>query len=109
MRSCRNVKQAVSLSHTVMISIPIRPIPIRILFLLTVMAGLGVLVWFIARTAIGDSVMIFIERAPNVAIEEKIEWADTAAKYSPRDPLVHWRRGGVYLPAADEERQESRL
>src|SRR5262247_3272051 len=92
-----------------MISIPLRPIPIRILFLLLISAAIGVLVWFVARTAIGGSVMTFVERAPNLAVEAQIEGADMAVKFAPRDPLIHWQRGGVYLHASDIELQESRL
>jgi len=92
-----------------MISIPLRPIPIRILFLLALAAGLGWLGWQIVRTAIGDGVMTYVQRAPNLAVASQIEGADMARAYSPNDPLIHWQRGGVYLNAASEEQEESRL
>jgi Flp pilus assembly protein TadD len=92
-----------------MITIPLRPIPIRIIFLLALITGLTPLIWFVIRTAIGDSVMTFVERKPDLSLEARVEGADLALKYSPRDPLVRWRRGGVYLKAANEELDESRV
>jgi tetratricopeptide (TPR) repeat protein len=92
-----------------MISIPLGPIPVRLLLLLLLAGGLGVLGWSVARTAIGESVMTFVQRAPNLSAEARIEGADMAARYSPGDPLIHWQRGGVYLNAANEELEEARL
>lgn len=92
-----------------MITIPLRPIPVRVIFLLALIAGLAPLGWLVVRTAIGDSVMTFVERKPDLSLEAQIEGADLALKYSPRDPLVRWRRGGVYLKAANEELDESRV
>ncbi|MGE0132683.1 MAG: tetratricopeptide repeat protein [Blastocatellales bacterium] len=92
-----------------MITIPLRPIPIRIIFLLALAAGFAPLGWVVVRSAIGDSVMVFVERKPDLSLEAQIEGAETALKYSPRDPLVRWRRGGVYLKAANEEMDESRV
>jgi hypothetical protein len=90
-----------------MFTIPLRPWPVRVIFLLALVAGLALLGWFIARAAIGDSVMTFVQRNPDLSVEAQIEGADMAVKYSPRDPLIHWRRGGVYLNAANEEMTES--
>lgn len=59
--------------------------------------------------AIGDSVMTFVQRNPNLSVAARIEGADTAAGYAARDPLMHLGRGGVYLAAADEEQNELRL
>lgn len=92
-----------------MITIPLRPIPVRIIFLLALAAGFAPLGWMVIRTAIGDSVMMFVERKPDLSLEARIEGADLALKYSPNDPLIRWRRGGVYLNAANEEMEESRL
>ncbi|MFN0088083.1 MAG: tetratricopeptide repeat protein [Blastocatellia bacterium] len=92
-----------------MISIPLGPIPIRLLLLLLLAGGLGMLGWSVVRTAIGESVMTFVQRAPNLSAEDRIEGADMAARYSPGDPLIHWRRGGVYMSAAAEEQAEARL
>lgn len=92
-----------------MITIPLRPILVRIIFLLALIAGFAPLGWFVVRTAIGDSVMTFVERKPDLSVEAQIEGADLALKYSSRDPLVRWRRGGVYLKAANEELDESRV
>ena len=92
-----------------MISIPIRFLPIRILFLLALVAVLAVLGSLIVRGGIGDSVMTYVQRAPNLPVETQVEGADLALRYAPRDPSIRWRRGGVYLNAANEEQQESRL
>jgi len=92
-----------------MTTIPLRPIPVRIIFLLALAAGFSALGWVVIRSALSDSVMTFIERSPALSLEAKIEGADMALKYSPRDPLLRWRRGGVYLNAASEEMEESRL
>ncbi|MCI0524578.1 MAG: tetratricopeptide repeat protein, partial [Acidobacteria bacterium] len=92
-----------------MLTISLRPWPVRILFLLALIAAVGALGWMIARPAIGDSVMVSIERSPSLSLQSRIEWADVALKLAPRDPLVHWRRGGLYLQAANEEMVESHL
>ncbi len=92
-----------------MLTVPLRPLPVRIIFLLALAAGLSPLGWMIVRSAIGDSVMTFVQNSPNLSLEAQLEGADLALRYSPRDPLTHWRRGGVYLKAANEELMESRL
>ncbi len=92
-----------------MITIPLRPIPVRIIFLLALIAGLTPLGWVVVRTAIADSVMTYVRLDPKLSVEAQIEGADMALKYSPNNPLVRWRRGGVYLKAANEEIEESRL
>lgn len=92
-----------------MISIPLRSIFLRIPFFLALAAGLGWLGWRIVRTAIGDSVMTYVQRAPNLSLASQIEGADMAGRFSPDDPLIHWQRGGVYLSAAAEEQEAARL
>jgi hypothetical protein len=92
-----------------MIEISIRPVLVRIIFLLALIAAVGALGWMIARPAIGDGVMASIERSPHRSLQSRIKWADVALKLAPRDPLVHWRRGGLYLQAANEEMAEWRL
>jgi tetratricopeptide (TPR) repeat protein len=92
-----------------MISIPLRPLPIRILFFLLLAAGLGWLGWRVIRTAIGDSVMSYVQRAPNLAVASQLEGADLAGRFSPDDPVIRWQRGGVYLNAAAEEQEAARL
>jgi tetratricopeptide (TPR) repeat protein len=82
---------------------------VRIVFLLILVAGFGALGWVVVRTAIGDSVMTFVQRSSSLSPEARIEGADMAAKYSPRDPLIHWQRGGVYFEAASEDFAERRL
>jgi len=90
-------------------TISFRPIPLRVLFLLAAAAGLGALSWVVVRTAVGDSVMTFVERSPTLAAEARLEGADAAVNYAHRDPLMHLGRGGVYLAAANEEQSEERL
>jgi hypothetical protein len=97
------------LIETPMISISIRPLPIRIFFRAVLLTGLGLLAWPIIRAAIGDSVMTYVQRSPNLAVDSQIAGADMAARYSPHDPTVRWRRGGVYLNAANENLEEARI
>ncbi len=92
-----------------MLTIPLRPIIVRLILFLFLAAGFGLLGWFIVRAAIGDSIMTFVQRRQNLAPEAQIEGADLAVKYSPRDPLIHWQRGGVYFNAANEDLMEQRL
>ncbi|MEP7337310.1 MAG: hypothetical protein ABI977_06155 [Acidobacteriota bacterium] len=90
-------------------TISLRPFPLRILFLLATVAGLGALSWLVVRTAIGDSVMTFVERNPNLSSQARLEGADAAVSSAGRDPLMHLGRGGVYLAAANEEQNEAQL
>lgn len=92
-----------------MTTIPLRPLPIRILFLLLVVAGLGMLSWIAAWAAVGDSVLTFVERNPNLSQEARLTGVDTAASYGARDPLAHLGRGNVYLAAANSEQSEEKL
>lgn len=92
-----------------MITIPLRSAPLRIILLLLVAGALGWLVWFIARAAIGASLMTFVQRNANLAVEARLAGADSAVQYAGRDPLLRWQRGGVYLNAADEDLLEERL
>jgi tetratricopeptide (TPR) repeat protein len=92
-----------------MITISFRPIFLRIIFLLSLASGLGLLGWIVVHTAIGDSIMTYVRRNPALSLEGRLEGIDLAVKYSPRDPLVHWSRGGVYFSAANEELKEERL
>lgn len=91
-----------------MITISLRPLPLRLIFLLAAIAGFGILSWFVVRAAIGDSVMTFVERNPNLSSAAQIEGADAAASYDPRNPLIHLGRGEVYLAAATEDQSEAR-
>ncbi|MEO6723842.1 MAG: hypothetical protein ABIU20_09925 [Blastocatellia bacterium] len=87
----------------------LRPLPLRIIFPLAVIAGLGMVAWLVVRLTIGDSVMTYVERNPNLSPQARLEGADTAAGYAGRDPRMHLGRGGVYLTAANEEQSEARL
>jgi len=90
-----------------MITIPLGPLPVRVIFLVSLLAGLSVLGWVTVRSAVSDLLMTFVVPSPKLSLEDQIEWADMALKYSPRDPLIRWRRGGVYLKASNEKMEES--
>ncbi len=92
-----------------MLIVPLRSWPVRLVFLLLLIAGFTLLGWVVVRSTIGDGYMTYAQRNPNLSIEDQLKGADIALAYSPRDPLIHWRRGGVYLNAANEEVTESRL
>jgi tetratricopeptide (TPR) repeat protein len=92
-----------------MTTIPLRSAPLRIILLLIVAGALGWLVWFILSAAIADSLMTFVQRNPNLAVEARLAGADSAVQYAARDPLLRWQRGGVYLNAANEDSLEERL
>jgi tetratricopeptide (TPR) repeat protein len=92
-----------------MVTILLRPVIVRLSFLLFLAAGFGLLGWFIARAAIGDSYMTYVERSAVLSPEGRIEGADLALKFSPHDPLIYWQRGGVYFNASDEDLMDERL
>lgn len=92
-----------------MTTIPLRPIAIRILLLILIVAGLVAISWPIIRAAIGDSVMTFVQRNPNLAPEAQLQGADIATYYAANDPLAHLGRGRVYLAAANDEQSEEKL
>jgi len=90
-----------------MITIPLGPIPVRIIFLVSLLAGLSFLGWITIRSVVSDLLITFVVPSPKLSLEDQIQWADIALKYSPRDPLIRWRWGGVYLKAANEKMEES--
>ncbi len=91
------------------ITISFRPILLRIIFLLLLASCLGLLGWIVVNSAVGDSIITYVRRNPALSLEGRLEGVDLAVKYSPRDPLVHWSRGGIYFSAANEELMEERL
>jgi tetratricopeptide (TPR) repeat protein len=92
-----------------MISIPIRPVALRLALLLTLAGVLGWLALTVSRAAVGDSIATYVERNPNLSAAARLQGTDAAVKYAPHDPLVRWQRGGVYLTAAAEEQTEAYL
>jgi tetratricopeptide (TPR) repeat protein len=92
-----------------MFTISLRPVILRLSLLIFLAAGLGLLGWFIARAAIGDSFMTYVERSAVLSSEARMEGADLALKFSPRDPQIRWQRGGVYFNAANEDLMDERL
>ena len=90
-----------------MATIPLGPIPIRLLLLVVVLIGTAWLVWFVGRSALGDSFITFVQRSADLSSEARLQGADTAAKLANRDPLVHLGRGTVYLASANEEQNEA--
>lgn len=89
-----------------MISIPIRPVALRLALLLALAGVLGWLALTISRAAVGESIATYVERNPNLSNEARLQGADAAAQYAPRDPWVRRQRGGGYLTAAAEEQTE---
>jgi tetratricopeptide (TPR) repeat protein len=92
-----------------MVTITLRPIMLRIIFLLVLVSGLGWLGWFVARAAIGESIIRYVQRDQRLSLQAKLEGADLAIRYAPRDPSIHWQRGGVYYYAANEDSMEERI
>ncbi len=92
-----------------MISIPIRPVGLRLALLLALAGVLGWLMLTISRAAVGDGYATYVERNPNLSDEARRAGADAAVRYAPHDPLVRWQRGGVYLTAAAAEQNEAYL
>src|SRR5215475_13908833 len=90
-----------------MITIPLGPLPVRVLFLVSLLAGLSILGWVTIRSAVIDLLMTFVVPSPKLSLEDQIEWADMASKYSPHDPLIRLKRGAVYLKVANEKMEES--
>lgn len=91
-----------------MVTIPLGPIPVRLLLLVVMLVGIAWLAWFIGRSAIGDSFITFVQRSPDLSPEARLQGADAAVRLAERDPLVHLGRGAVYLAAANEEQNEER-
>ncbi len=92
-----------------MATISLRPVLLRLFLLLILIAGFGLLGWVMVRAAIGDSIMIYVQRSPNLSTDAVLEGADLAVGYSPHDPVIHLRRGGAYFAAANEDLSEERL
>jgi hypothetical protein len=86
-----------------MLSIPIRFLALRLVLLLAGAGALGWLGWTIARAALGDSFITFVERHPNLSNEARLQGAERALAFAPSDPLVRWQRGGTFLTIASEE------
>src|SRR5262245_61699477 len=92
-----------------MVTITIRPIILRIFFLLSLVSGFGLLGWFIIRAAIGESIISYVQQDQRLSLEARLKGAALASRYAPRDQTIHWQRGGVYSFAASEEPMESRI
>jgi tetratricopeptide (TPR) repeat protein len=89
-----------------MVTIILRPIILRIIFLLALVSGFGWLGWFVTRAAIAESIIRYVQRDQNLSMVAKLDGADVAVRYAPRDPSIHWQRGGIYYHAASEESME---
>ncbi len=94
---------------TSMRTIPIRPWPLRLGLGLCLGALLILLSWQVVRTAIGSSVMTFVQRSADLAPESRLEGAQLASRWAHDDPSVRYGAGGVYLAAAATEQSDARL
>jgi len=92
-----------------MVTFILRPIILRIIFLLALISGFGWLGWFVLRAAIGESIIRYVQQDQRLSLQAKLEGADLAIRYASRDPSIHWQRGGVYYLAANEESLEDRI
>lgn len=92
-----------------MISIPIRPIWLRLVILLALSGVFGTLGWLLVRAAIGASISTYLGRNPNLTNTARLAGADSAARYAAQDPFVRWQRGATYLAVAAEEDTERLL
>lgn len=90
-------------------TLPIGPLPIRLILGLGMAAGLIFLSWQLIRTAVGSSVMTFVQRSADLAPDSRLEGAQLAARWAHDDPSVRYGAGGVYLAAASAEQSEARL
>lgn len=92
-----------------MLTLSLRPLWLRLAFLLALAVALTALGIFLARAALGDSLATFAQRSADLSTAARLESADLAVGYAARDPLIHFRRGMIYLDAAGEEQSEARL
>lgn len=93
----------------VMNTVSLRPIVLRALFLIAASIGIAALSWPVARFAIGDSVMTFVQRNPNLEPEAQLQGADIAVRYAGNDPLLRMGRGAVYLASAVDGQNEEQM
>ena len=92
-----------------MLTLSLHPLWLRLTFLLALTVALIALSSFLVGAAIGDSYVVFAQRATDLSTVVRLEGADKAVRHAARDPLVHYRRGLIYLNAAPEDETESRL
>jgi Flp pilus assembly protein TadD len=92
-----------------MTTLPLRPIPVRLIVVPVLVAALGFICWLIIRTAVGASFMTYVQRAANLELESQVKGAEIARKYAPEDPLVRYGTGGVFFNVASSEFNETML
>ena len=90
-----------------MTTVPLHPIPVRLIVAALLAAGLGFLCWLVIRTAVGSSVMIFVQRAAEITPESRVEGTQIARKYAPEDPVVRYGAGGILMNAASTQLNEN--
>jgi hypothetical protein len=91
-----------------MFTLTIRPLFLRLalpLALAVMLAGLG---WFVITAALGDSFVIFGQRSAELDTSARMQAADLAVRFAPRDPLARYRRGLIYLEAATTDETDAR-
>ncbi len=92
-----------------MITVPLRPIVFRALFFILVTIGLAALSWPVIRFTVGDSLMTFVLRNPNLEPSAQLQGADLAVRYAGEDPLLRMGRGAVYLASATNEQNDEQM
>ena len=53
-----------------MITIPLGPLPVRVIFLVSLLAGLSILGWGAIRSAFSDLLMTFVVPSPKLSLED---------------------------------------
>jgi hypothetical protein len=97
------------IAEVLMITLPLRSLSLRLIFLLVLLAGLAGISWFIVRALIGNSFMTFAQRKIDLETPLRLSGADSAVRFASRDPLIHYQRGQLYLNAAMESGEEEKL
>jgi tetratricopeptide (TPR) repeat protein len=75
----------------------------QLLLALLVTVGAGNLAWSIVRSAIGESLLQYLDRAPGLSPDGQREALDWAVTLHPSDPVLRLRRGSLELALATEE------
>lgn len=86
-----------------MFTITLKPLALRLLFLLLLFSLLAGLSWHLIRTAIGDSLVTYARRSVELDSATRIQAAAAAVRYAPDDPTTRYQSGLVYLEATADD------